>query len=181
MKEQKSLIWIVSGLIVILSGYIIFLHVNAPKIGYVRTGIILENYAGMIDTKNILDRKIDGWQANLDTLELNYQKSLDNFNKDYKTLKEKERAELKLMLEKQLSTIDSYAQNVEKMALDENQKLMQGTINQINDCIKRFGEKKGYSIIYGITSTGNILYGNDKYDLTNEILEELNREYQGVK
>lgn len=178
---SKLNIIVVGLLIFSLIGTIWFVKSTMPKIGYARTGFLLEKYEGMAEAKKMLESKISQWEANVDSLDMNYQKTLDNYNKEYKSLKDKERLELKQMLERQYNEMGNYAGIVEKQALDENQKLTQGVLNQINNYIKKYSEQEDFDLILGVTNTGNILYGSEAIDVTDLILEGLNNEFKGRK
>jgi hypothetical protein len=40
--------------------------------------------------------------------------------------------------------------------------------------MKSFGKERGYDIIFGTVSGGNILYGEDAVNITNEFLKYIN-------
>lgn len=162
-----------------LVGYVVYLHRSVPKIGYVKTGVLVEKYKGMKDATKELEKKMEKWQANVDTLQMNYQKSVDGYNGKYSKLSTKERAELKQMIDRQEEAIAGYVQNIEKQASEENVKLTKGVLAQLNTYIKKYAEQQRYDMIYGITTEGNILYGKDALDITDQILLGANNEYTG--
>ena len=47
-------------------------------------------------------------------------------------------------------------------------------LQKINDAIKKIGDEGGYDFIFD-TVAGNILYAQEKYDLTERVLEELRK------
>jgi outer membrane protein len=47
----------------------------------------------------------------------------------------------------------------------------------VNEYVKRYGEKNGYTIILANTQIGNIAYAEDRIDITDEVLKGLNSEY----
>jgi outer membrane protein len=177
MNKNYVATGILAVCVVGLGIYVGFLHTRTIKIGYVRTGTVIEKYAGMLESKKMLEKKMQQWEANVDTLGLNYQKSLSNYNDQYKKLPEKERKDLKDMLDRQYGNMETYVSSIEKKALDENQKITQGILNQINNYIKKFSEEKKYDLILGVTANGNIMYGENSIDVTDEIVEGLNKEY----
>ena len=52
-------------------------------------------------------------------------------------------------------------------------------VSQIKKVIKEFGKKKGYDYVYGTGDAASILYAKDSYDVTNEILKQLNDKFKG--
>jgi outer membrane protein len=56
---------------------------------------------------------------------------------------------------------------------------MQEVLNQVNSYVKEYAKKHNYDIVYGTTMDGNILYGKEQYDITDDVLEYLNKQYRG--
>ena len=54
-------------------------------------------------------------------------------------------------------------------------------ISQMKKQIKEYGKKKGYDYIYGSGETVSILYAKDGYDITAEVLKDLNDNYKPAK
>lgn len=74
---------------------------------------------------------------------------------------------------------DSLGKASAEEILYNNQVLVQGVLNQINDYIKKYAEENNYTLILGTTNDGNLLFGNKGIDVTEDILTELNNEYVG--
>ena len=173
-------VFLTMGLLVaVLLGFIVYVQRSIPKIGYVKTGVLVEKYKGMADASKELEKKMEKWQANVDTLQMNYQKSVDGYNSKYSRLSTKERTELKSMLDRQERAISEYVQNIEKQASEENVKLTKGVLAQLNTYIKKYAEQQKFDMIYGLTTEGNILYGKEALDITERILTGANNEYTG--
>lgn len=54
-------------------------------------------------------------------------------------------------------------------------------ISEVKKFIKDYGKKKGYDYIYGTGDAASILYAKDNYDITKEVLKELNEAYKAAK
>lgn len=54
-------------------------------------------------------------------------------------------------------------------------------VSQLKKFIKDYGKKKGYDYIYGTGDAASVLYAKEGYDITNEILKELNDKYKSSK
>jgi len=54
-------------------------------------------------------------------------------------------------------------------------------VSKMKKYIKDYGKKKGFDYIYGTGDvTSSILYAKDGYDITEEVLKELNSNYKGT-
>mgnify|MGYP003517659743 FL=1 len=54
-------------------------------------------------------------------------------------------------------------------------------INEVKQFIKTYGKKKGYDYVYGTGDAATILYAKDQYDITKDVLKELNDSYNSTK
>lgn len=151
---------------------------SSPKIAYVRIGEVINKYQGMMEAKNAYKQKMSAWQANVDTLELDYQKMVSQYNLDAPKLSASQKREQENTLQNQKGNIQNYISTLEQKAREEDEKMTQGVINQINSSIEAYGMKKGYSYVLGTTNDGNILYGVKSNDITAEVIEYLNNSYK---
>lgn len=53
-------------------------------------------------------------------------------------------------------------------------------ISGIKKFIKSYGKEKGYAYIYGTGDAASILYAEDKFDITKDIIKALNDKYKGA-
>jgi outer membrane protein len=72
----------------------------------------------------------------------------------------------------------SYQQMIQEKVQSENLQLTQKVLDKINDYVKRYGNEHDYELILASTQYGNIVYGIEDVDITQEIIEGLNREYK---
>lgn len=54
-------------------------------------------------------------------------------------------------------------------------------VSQLRKYIKEYGKKKGYDYIYGTGDAATVLYAKDSYDITDEVLKEINDTYKSTK
>lgn len=54
---------------------------------------------------------------------------------------------------------------------------MDTLVKGVKKFIKEYGKEKGYAYIYGTGDAASILYAEDKYDITKEIIKALNDKY----
>ena len=54
-------------------------------------------------------------------------------------------------------------------------------ISEVKKFIKDYGKKNGYDYIYGTGDAATVLYAKDGYDITKEVLKELNDTYKATK
>lgn len=73
----------------------------------------------------------------------------------------------------------SYAQQALSQELQvESGKEMDSLVSGVKKFIKTYGKEKGYAYIYGTGDAASILYAEDKFDITKEIIKALNDKYK---
>lgn len=73
----------------------------------------------------------------------------------------------------------SYAQQaILEQLQQESGTEMDSLVINVKKFIKDYGKEKGYDYIYGTGEAVSILYAQDKYDITNEIVKSLNEKYK---
>ncbi|MFC5682130.1 OmpH/Skp family outer membrane protein [Flavobacterium sp. MAHUQ-51] len=55
---------------------------------------------------------------------------------------------------------------------------MDSLVTGVKKFIKEYGKKNGYAYIYGTGDAASVLYAEDKYDITKEIIKALNEKYK---
>lgn len=55
---------------------------------------------------------------------------------------------------------------------------MDSLVVNVRKFIKSYGKEKGYAYIYGTGEAATVLYAEDKYDITNDVVKLLNDKYK---
>ena len=71
-------------------------------------------------------------------------------------------------------------QSLQMQLQQESGKEMDSLVKGVKKFIKDYGKKKGYAYIYGTGDAASILYAEEKYDITKEIVKLLNEKYKST-
>lgn len=167
------------ALVAVNIGLTVWVLNRSVKVAYVRSQDLVYGYMGMKEVQNKFDTQKQLWQSNLDTLKIDFQRSLSKYQEEYKQLPEEERKAKEQMLRAQENNVVQYNDAIAAKYKEEEDKMLQGVLNQVNSFVEKYGKEKGYDIILGTTLSGSILYGENTIDITEEVLAELNKNYQG--
>ena len=157
-----------------------FYHQPSSDLVYVDVNKLMDGYERTPIERAKLDEKIKGLESNVDSLIVDWQKEIKVYEKERSSMTEREIALKQELLENRQQQINNYREAVGKQIQEEDQKASQTVINDINDYIEEFGKENDYAIIFGASGGGNILYADDASDLTQEVLEGLNKEFSGI-
>lgn len=162
---------------VILSIAAIYLATSSSQLVYVDVNKLIEGYKRTKVAKAEFDKKANVMKANVDSLVGKWQKELQAYEKERASLSPKELKLKQELLGNKQQQINSYQEAIQKQIQEEDKKVTQTVVNDINDYVKEYGKKKGYKIIFGASGGGNIMYAEEDSDLTEDVLKGLNAEY----
>lgn len=170
---------VVLGVIaVVLSAVAVYFAKSGSDLVYVDVNKLIEGYKRTKDAKAEFEKKTKDMKVNLDSMMSNWQKELKNYEKERAALSPKELQLKQELLGTKQQQINAYQENLQKQAMNEEKKMTQTVVNDINDYIKEYGKTHGYKMIFGASGTGNIMYASEGTDLTNDVLIGLNKEYE---
>ena len=177
MKIGNTIHYLVYIVLFFLIGYLFFVESKTKKIALVNAQTIIENYQGFKEAQDlyeietakmseVFDKQKSAYESKSNELKILSEKLSEH------ELKVKE-GELEILKAKTLQL----GKSIEDRALKQEEKLLQGIYNKVNDFIKRYAEKNDIDLITGITTSGNVLYASEAVDITEEIIKGLNQEY----
>lgn len=177
---SSRLHWIVTFLSLSLTVLLTFnlFYQPPPKIAYVDSAKLINGYQGMVDARQVFQKKAAGWKANIDTLAQEVQQRIVDYEKASAKMSAKERDLSRELIQNKEQQLREYQQALNSQAQQEDAKMTNDVVSQMNTFIKKYGEEKGYTIILA-AANGNIAFAVDYIDLTDQILERLNKEYKG--
>ncbi len=149
------------------------------NIAYVDNDYLLDNYIIAIKMSAEFEAEQRRLENDLDRRQRNFQVEVERFQRDIQrghvTMEEAQVLEQELMMQQQdlLQLGETYRERLARREFEMNSELL----DNIREFLDRYNEEKGYDFILGYARGGGILYANKKHDITAEVLERLNQEY----
>lgn len=156
-----------------------FLLRSANELVYVDVNKLLEGYKRTEVEREAFTKRTQVLKSNVDSLVTNWQNELKSYEKERSGMSEKEIELKQELLANKQQQLNNYQQAIQKQIQEEDQKMTQTVVNDINEYVKEYGKANGYRIIFGAGGSGNIMYAEDASDLTPKVLEGLNKQYEG--
>ncbi len=149
------------------------------KIGYIDSQKILVSYSRAQEIRNEFDNQVKEWKNEINRR----QQELENLQKNLQSqsfmLTEEARLRKIEELQKKKAELESYVSGIygkNGKAENLNQELMQPLLAEIDTVVSEIAEEDEYSYILD-ASTGVVIYADDIYDITNRIIETLNKKH----
>jgi len=153
------------------------------KIGYVDSQRLMAEFQEAIDAQNKLEEIRNQYQAEYEGKVREYQQMADEIDSQSLLLSEEKKKEKLRQLQDKATEIDKY--KFEKLNPEggefyrKNQELFKPIIDKINVVIQKIGKVEEYDFILDAAS-GTLLHALPKYDLTQQVLTELNKGASGA-
>jgi len=157
---------------------LIYLYLLSGKqnenVVFINTSEVFDQFTLKKELEMKLTQTKNARQAVLDSLELQFKILLEQAEiKNKKIIVSKEDIELKrkeYLLKKQ-----KFEEDNEMLARQYDEQIW----NQLNQYIQDYGKEKELDIIMGTTGQGNLMYADNVLNITNTIVEYVNRRFTG--
>ncbi len=153
-----------------------FSSINAQKIVYVDTQAILERMPEYQDAQKEIDRTTERWQKQI-------QQKYDEIDRMYRAYQAEEiilspddkaaREEEIIKAEKDLKDLQKAKFGHEGELYQKKRELVKPIQDQVYAAISEMAEQRAYDLVLDKSSGIAILYANDKYDKTTEVMKAL--------
>jgi outer membrane protein len=155
-------------------------EVKEVKTAYVDTSVLMKEYTEAKDLEAKYKAQSEEKGRQLEAEINRFKQDAANFQKQAQAngqeWAQKRGAELQKR-EQQLS----YAQQALSQQLQqESGAEMDTLVTGVKKFIKAYGKEKGYAYIYGTGDAASVLYAEEKYDITKDIVKALNDKYKST-
>lgn len=150
------------------------------KIAFVNTDSIKSHYSLVADMESKLRSKYNQLQAEVTAKEnklLDKSKSLQN-KYDLNIISEKEAKRQNDELQNESQDLYELKQKYTDQLSDAEYQMNLDFIDSVYNYLKRFNKDVGFDYILGYSKGSNILFAKDTFDITNIVIEGLNKEYR---
>ncbi|GAA4109565.1 OmpH family outer membrane protein [Aquimarina addita] len=163
-------------LIAIASIGMISCNQQVEKTGYVNNTKVVSEFKEMKVAQEKWTKKNNEVRSELEQKAQQFQMEVQGYQSIMKsmTAANREKKEQELMAKQQ---------GLQREQQTRMQEIQQGSqteidsvISKVKRLVKEYGKKNGYTYIYGETEAGNLFYADEKLDLTDVIIAELNGE-----
>ncbi|MDR2916469.1 MAG: OmpH family outer membrane protein [Tannerella sp.] len=152
---------------------------NVMPMAYIDVDSLMSNYTYSVDLNEQITKKYENSRANLTERMRKLQSEAADFQRKYETgaflSQERAQSEYQRVMKKQEDLQKLEAQLSQELGEEQfrmNEELRKTIIAQLRE----FNKGKGYQLVYG-KMNDNILYADDVYNITGEVVEYLNRKY----
>ena len=150
------------------------------RIVYINMDTLLNNYTQSRELNEAYLKKIENSRTELNVKVKLWAKDAEEFqkkvdNNGFVTRDRANQAYADIMVRKE--TLERQEQEMHETALREQQELNQKLYNILTAFLKEYNSSRGYEMILSTTLGGNVFYSADGFDITRDVVTQLNAQY----
>jgi len=156
---------------------ILFTSCNQTKIAYINVEDLMKDY----DATNALEEKLKARQEEmtkeLDSIGAPFQLKVQEYYQNANKMSAQKRAEAEQALQQEQQILQARQQQAGQALQLENQTLSEALTKKVDSFVADYAKAKGIQLVFGTSGNGTVMYGDDKLNVTSDILEILNENY----
>jgi len=165
--KMKKVILLVFGAVVLSS-------CNQEKTAYVDNTQLIQDFKEMKSTEAKFTKKSEKLKKELDSVAQQFQLEVQQYQQQSTSLSSAEKQEKESMLMQKQQQLQRQQQMQSNQLREESDVVIDSLITKVKDFVADYGEKNGYTYIFGSNESANIMYAKEGRDITEEVLKALN-------
>ena len=155
--------------------------VNADaKIVYINMDTLLNNYTQSRELNEAFLKKLEANRTELNIKVKNFDREAAECrnkveNNGFMTRERAEQAQMDLMIKQQ--NLQKLQQEMTENAQREQMEINRKLYDAITNFLTEYNKAKGFQLILSTTLGGNVLFAQEGFDITNEVVSQLNEQY----
>ncbi len=153
-------------------------EVKEVKTAYVDTTVLMKEYTEAKDLDAKFKAKAEEKGRQLEAEINRFKQEAGNFQAQAQANGQAWAQQKGAELQRREQQLAQAQQALSQELQQENGTEMDSLVSNVKKFIKTYGKEKGYSYIYGTGDAATVLYAEDKYDITKDIIKALNDKYK---
>lgn len=161
-----------------LMGTFLLASCSQEKTAYVDNTKLIQEYQGLKDTEAKFTSKTDLIKKQLDSAAKAFQAEVKDYQSKAKSMSSSARKEKEQELMEKQQSLRQQQATIGKLLNQKSNKAIDSIVEVVKSFVADYGEKNGYTYIFGSTASANIMYAKEGKDITEEVLKVLNADYK---
>ena len=163
-------------LLIILTA-IMLASCTQTKIAYIDIEVLMQDYKATQELENSLKLKQESIAKELDSLQAPFQQKVQEYYENAQKMSAQKRNEVERQLQQEQQLLQARGQQASQELQNENQLRSDALTKRVDSLVEVFAVEKGYKLILGSSGKGTIMYGDKSMDITNQVVELLNADF----
>jgi outer membrane protein len=163
--------------LVLIAFAIMLASCNQTKIGYVNVENLMKDYKATKVLETQLKNKQEKISKQLDSLQAPFKDKVQKYYQNAPKMSASKRAKIEKELQQEQQMLQLNQQQAAKQLQDENKSESEKITNRVDSLVANFAKANGYKLILGTSGNGTVMYGDTSLDVTKEVLDVLNTDF----
>lgn len=154
------------------------------NIVYINTDTLLSNYLLSVELNEAFLKKQEERRTELNMKAKQLDQQANEFQRKLENngfiSRERAEAARQELLDKN-QKLQMLQQEMTEKSMKEQSDLNRRLFEAITACLKEYNKEKGYNIVLSTVMAGNVLYAQDGFDITQDVVARLNEQYNNQK
>lgn len=155
--------------------------VENPSIVYINSDSLLVNYDYIKDQQEVLKEKSEKLNAEYKNRAQGLQTEFNNYQQNSANMTIGQARAVEEDLMKKQQNLKLYEQSLGQQLVNEEGKINQELYDKVSAFLKQYGEENELHMVVKYNPGSDVLYANNGMDITNDVLDGLNAEYNNVE
>jgi len=161
-------------IILLVFGAVVLSSCNQEKTAYVNNTKLIQDFKEMKSTEAKFTKKSDKLKKELDSVAMQFQKEVQAYQEQSTSMSDVQKQEKESMLMQKQQQLQRQQQMQSNQLREESDVVIDSLITNVKDFVSDYGEKNGYTYIFGSNESANIMFAKEGKDITEEVLKALN-------
>jgi outer membrane protein len=153
-------------------------EVKEVKTAYIDTSVLMKEYTEAKDLEAKYKAQAEEKGRQLQAEISRFKQDAANFQSQAQANGQQWAQQRGAELQKREQQLGYAQQALSQQLQQESGVEMDSLVSGVKKFIKEYGKKNGYSYIYGTGDAATVLYAEEKYDITKEVVKALNDKYK---
>jgi outer membrane protein len=148
------------------------------KIGFINVEEIFRSFQGTKEAQEKFDKEVAKWEQDASAKQKDIKDLKDQLDKQSLLLSSERKAEIEAKMKQKMTEYQEFLQTKfgqKGEVLSKNEELTKPIIEKINKIIEKIAKEENYDYIMDARA-GGVIYGRPTFDLTERVLNILNKE-----
>ncbi|CCZ08219.1 MULTISPECIES: OmpH family outer membrane protein [Culturomica] len=154
------------------------------KIVYINTDTLLSNYLLSVELNEAFLKKQEERRTELNMKAKQLDKEANDFQRKLENggfiSRERAEAARQELLDKN-QRLQMLQQEMTEKSMKEQSELNKRLFEAITACLTDYNKERGYNVVLSTVIAGNVLYAQDGFDITKDVVKRLNEQYNNQK
>jgi outer membrane protein len=148
---------------------------------YVNGDSLLEKYDYFTNAKKQFEAKTLRTEKEIEAKRSVLELEFTNYQKMASSMSPEQRARTEESLMRKEQDLRIFSENAAAKLQEEQNKFNEELFDRVSKYLKEHTKDKSYKIVFNFTKGAGILYADDSLNITDEVLEGLNKQYKAKK